>query len=247
MPALATRPERVSSRSGSARPAQFDRTAQHSRAMLGKIHVARKQLAMEEDDYRQIVFDQIGRTSLKGANAAELAKVLAAMEAKGFQPISKKPGAAMFKNARAAAQHPMARKARALWISLYHLGAVQNPAEAALEAFANRQLGCERLVWARQSDAFRLIEALKGMAARHGWPQHCRVTGRKLSPPQLQEMLCGAIMEKLRKAGAIPEDWSLNKAAERLCGFETDQPWTAETYAAVARMLGDHLRANAPL
>ncbi|MFX8708345.1 regulatory protein GemA, partial [Acinetobacter baumannii] len=68
--------------------------------------------------------------------------------------------------------HPMARKARALWISLHKLGVVHNPSEQALEAFAKRQLGCEKLVWARQSDAYRLIEALKSMAERAGWRQH---------------------------------------------------------------------------
>ena len=39
-----------------ARPATFDRSQQARRSMLGKIHIAKKQLAMDEDDYRQARF-----------------------------------------------------------------------------------------------------------------------------------------------------------------------------------------------
>ena len=35
-----------------ARPARFDRASQHRRGLIAKIHVARKQLAISEDDYR---------------------------------------------------------------------------------------------------------------------------------------------------------------------------------------------------
>lgn len=227
-----------------ARHAQFDRASQRCRAMLVKIQVARKDLRMEEDDYRQIVFDKTGRTSLKEASPAELDAVLAVMAALGWRAVPKsgaRPGAAR------PAQHPMARKARALWISLYHLGVVHNPGEAALEAFAKRQLGCEKLVWARQSDAGRLIEALKDMARRGGWIQHNRATNGILSVIQLQEGLCHAIVDKLRSAGAVPDNWPLNTVAERLCGFEPPaQAWTSETYTAVAAQLGQKLRELAP-
>ena len=58
-----------------------------------------------------------------------------------------------------------------MWISLYNLGAVRNPSEEALEAFATRQLRVERLQWANQSHCYKLIEALKAMAERAGWHQ----------------------------------------------------------------------------
>jgi phage gp16-like protein len=236
----ATKPAFNPSHSGPARPAQFDRASQHRRSMLAMINMARSALCMEEDDYRQIVFDKTGRLSLKEASAADLEAVLAVMTAKGWQAIPKsgKPR---------PAQHPVAMKARALWISLYHLGAVHNPAEAALEAFAKRQLKCERLVWANQSQGFQLIEALKAMAIRAGWPQSNPATGRKLTPLQLQELLCGAILHKLQAGGAVPEGWTINRAAERLCGFVPPaEPWTSETYTVVATQLGQQLRALCP-
>jgi len=116
-----------------ARPASFDRSTSHRRAMLAKIHVARKELALAEDDYRQIMLDETGNTSAADCTEGELERALKRFAALGFKPQPAKASSR-------AAQHPMARKARALWISLYHLGAVRSPSEQALEAFARRQL-----------------------------------------------------------------------------------------------------------
>lgn len=217
-------------------PAQFDKSSQNRRAMIAKVQIAKTQLAMNEDDYRQILFDQTGKTSLKECSEPQLARVLDVMKAKGFQPLPSKK----------AASHPMAMKARALWISLYHLGAVDNPAEQALEAFARRQLKCDRLQWARQSDAFRLIEALKNMATRHGWLQHNRATGKAFGPIELQASLCAAILIKLKDAGIAPSDWALHDAAWKLCGIKNAKadPWTASDYERLAKALGLKLRTH---
>jgi phage gp16-like protein len=224
-----------------AAPAQFDRSATRRRAMLAKIHVARKQLQLDEDDYRQILLDETGRTSAGDCTEAELERALKRFEAKGFKPLPKAGGA---QGAGRPAQHPVARKARALWISLYHLGAVRSPDEKALEAFAKRQLGCERLVWANQSHGYRLIEALKAMAARHGWPQ-VDANGNAWTVMKLKENLCQAILWKLKGADVIPADWTIDIAAFRLCGIEpgANGPITAEGYDTIANALGKKLRA----
>lgn len=217
-----------------ARPARFDPSAQHRRTMIAKIFVARKQLAMDEDDYRQGLFDATGKTSLRECSEADLARVLEWLRRVGFAP---RPGAA------GVAQHPMARKARALWISLHHLGVVHNPGEPALEAFARRQLGCDKLVWARQSDAARLIEALKAMAERAGWAQVDK-HGRALGPVDLQQSLCLAILERMKAAGMVPADWHLHEAMWRLCGVENarERGWDRDDYARLAAAMGRRLR-----
>lgn len=225
-----------------ARPAQFDKTSQHRRSMIAKVNVARHQLAMAEDDYRQLLMDTTGQASLKDCSDRQLEQMIDALKGKGFRPISKA-------GAKPAAQHPMARKARALWISLHHLGVVRNPTEEALEAFAKRQLGCEKLVWARQGDAYRLIEALKAMAKRAGWHQTDPQTGRALEVRTLQSHLCQVILAKLKAANAVPQDWDLDVAAWRLCGVDTadtETGFSAEHYARLAKALGDQLRRLAP-
>lgn len=219
-------------------PAKFDQSARHRRSMLAKIHVAKKQLQLDDDDYRQILMTETGRASAGDCTDAELERVIGKLRALGFKPLPKPGG-----NARPA-QHPVARKARALWISLYHLGAVRSPSEQALEAFAKRQLKCEKLVWAKQSDGYKLIEALKAMAQKHGWPQ-TDDKGNVLSVRALHEGLCRAILWKLKGIGEVPADWTIDIAAFRLCGIETGAsgPMDAEAYQALAKALGEKLRA----
>ena len=143
----------------------------------------------------------------------------------------------------------MARKARALWISLHQLGVVRNSSEQAFEAFACRQLGCEKLVWARQSDAFKLIEALKAMGLRAGWKMVPDVEGFRYSVRELQEQLCQAILRRLKKHGVAPAFWTIDDAAWRLCGIENAQErgWTAEDYGRLAAALGGERRKFAPV
>lgn len=194
-------------------PARFDRSLQHRRAMLAKIHVARKELAIVEDDYRQILVDQTGHLSVKDCSDAELDKVLGALKAKGFKPKSRSP-----RTGQQRADHPMARKARALWLSLYHLGAIRNPDEKALEAFACRQLKTERLQWSYQSHGYKLIEALKDMADRAGWAEAKQ--GLEVLP--LQRSLVKAILRKLVERGLADGSWDIETAATRLTGNEID-------------------------
>lgn len=224
-----------------ARPARFDRASQHRRALLAKVHIARKTLAMDEDDYRQGLLDNTGKMSAADCTEAELERVLVWLKSKGFRAIPKAGG-------KPAAQHPVARKARALWISLYHLGVVHNPSEQALETLARKQTGCERLAWMRQGQGDRLIEALKAMAERAGWRQR-GLDGKPLHPVTLNSHLCEVILARLKELGVAPDGWSLETAAFRLCGIElgqTERVFAAEELQRLAAALGRKLREAAP-
>lgn len=221
-------------------PARFDRANQRQRAMFAKINIARQQLGLHEDDYRQMLFEATGQTSLKACSDRQLESMLKLLEAKGFRAVAKGGGPAQ-------ARHPMARKARALWISLHQLGVVHNPSEHALEAFAARQLKCEKLVWARQSDAYRLIEALKSMAMRAGWLMHDPLTMKPLSALGQQSALVGRIHALLKEEGAIPADWWLDRTAAKLCGIDTALTaagYTPADYERLADALGAKLREH---
>ncbi len=82
------------------------------------------------------------------------------------------------------------------------------------------------------------------MAQKHGWPQ-TDDKGNVLSVRALHEGLCRAILWKLKGIGEVPADWTIDIAAFRLCGIETGAsgPMDAEAYQALAKALGEKLRA----
>lgn len=224
--------------------------APHRRALIGKIKVAVKELGYDDDTYRGALQLVTGQISAADCSEAELTAMVEHLRAHGFRPrpramTGKGPGA------RPAADHAAARKARALWISLYHLGVVENPKEKALEAFACRQLKVEAFQWADQSRCYKLIEALKAMAERAGWlqtglagiPASSRVRALKLR-------LCDAILDKLKSSGAAGAEWTLPHAAFALCGMDMREGGvhaaTVEDLDICARALGNKLRGARP-
>ena len=198
---------------------QFDRSSQHRRAMIAKVHVAKKEMGLVDDDYRQMLLDVTGRASSAHCTDAELAKLIDHLKSKGFQP---KPAAPRRKAAPAPADHPSARKARALWISLHQLGAIANPSEKALEAFAKRQLGVQRLQWGDQGQSYKLIEALKAIGTRNGWDQDIGSARADTAVKMLKLRLCEAILAKLKAAGKAGAEWTLEEAAVRLLGEDRE-------------------------
>jgi phage gp16-like protein len=165
------------------------------RALLAQVHVARKALAMQDDDYRAVREQVTGHRSAKDCDDRQLRDAVDEFQRKGFRP----GGSARRRDLGAGLT---VRKARALWISLYQLGAIEDGTDAALEAFGRRQLRVERLRWANEREGFRLIEALKAIAARHGWDQ--RVPSRLPTRERirlLKDRLVGAQLARLAAAG----------------------------------------------
>lgn len=153
------------------------------RPSLIKVQIARKELGLADDDYRMILSRLTGHSSSADCSDADLGRVLDEFKAKGWTPkvvaggkLRGREGKVIIDDPLAPhrhrpADHPSAKKARALWLSLWNLGEVRDPSESALESFARRQLKVERLQWADQAQVYKLIEALKAMAERAGWEQ----------------------------------------------------------------------------
>lgn len=145
------------------------------RAAVVKVQIARRELGIDEGAYRTLLQRVTGETSSTACTDAQLGRVLDELKAKGWKPkvvAGGRTGAVPVSNGRRTmAQSPMAKKARALWISLHQLGVVRDPSEKALESFGRRQLKVDRLQWADEGQAYRLIEALKAIAERAGWDQ----------------------------------------------------------------------------
>lgn len=227
--------------------ASYDASAQRRRSLMGKAHLSAKELGQMEDDRRAVLFRVVGKTSLADCSDAEIVAFLGEQERLGWkaQP-TKKAGFSK------AADHPAAMKARALWISLGHLGAIDDSSEAALEAFGRRQLKCERLQWANQGQMFKLIEALKAIALRHGWdatpPAHATNAAHGLK--LVKVALLSAILVKLKAAGYANDRWNVSGAAIAICGFETAQHrgpmgWEMGDLDAIALSFGHLLRTGA--
>ena len=241
MPQAATKSKTVPS----ARPAKFA-PGPERRSLIAKIHVARKEMNLLEDDYRAMLIRVTGRLSAADCNMAELRSMIEEMKSKGF-----KPKRAADTAGPKPADNPFAMKARALWISLYHLNAIDNPSEQALEAFARRQLKCERMQWANQQQAYKLVEALKAIADRHGWKQKV-LSASGIKPVNadfalrvLKVRLVERIAALLGQAHIIPHHWTLKRIAFDLAGMDRDAPvpmWDLGDLDLLAKALGEKLR-----
>lgn len=220
-----------------ARPARFAPDP-HRRTMIAKLHLAKRDLAMGDDDYRAVLERVTGQRSASGLSAAQLDAALKEMARLGWEA---KPG-----NGRRAASSPAAAKARAMLISLGLMGVIRNSSEAALHAFARRQIGVDRLDWARDDQVYKLIEALKAIANRNGW---CQSTEGLADPVwTLKLRLCEAITQRLIAAGIVPPGTELAALAAGVLGAGTASPILAlseRQLEQLAAALGARLKGGA--
>lgn len=127
--------------------------------LIRLIHVAKRDLAMDDDAYRLLLTRCAGKDSAAAMSIMELKKVWHHMKHAGFR-VRKSP------IHRLLAQEPTDTKIRALWLSLHKLGAVKNPSEEALAAYVKRITGIDALQWIDMDQAVQVIETLKQWAAR---------------------------------------------------------------------------------
>lgn len=127
-------------------------------ALIAKLHVAKKQLGLDDDAYRAVLISATGKASSKGLSVVQLNKALDAFRALGFLPVPK-----------AAGQRPKHVKLiYALWGELQTLGVVvKGPAGAkALRAFVKRQANVNAPEWLDTTAAVSVTEALKSWIRR---------------------------------------------------------------------------------
>ena len=132
------------------------------RNTLAKIHIARKDLALDEDTYRAMLAELTGKTSSKDMSDNQLGKVLNHLRNKGWKPRA--PSATG--SQRRQDTSDQASKVRALWLFLYELGQVGNPSEAALATYVKRIAKVDDMHWANAHAMERIIETLKKWAMR---------------------------------------------------------------------------------
>lgn len=140
-------------------PAFHETTEEKIKRLKRLIQVGKRQLAMEDDAYRDLLMSVTCKNTTKVMRVWELENVVKRMVKLGFR-IKKRP------SQRTQAQDVQSKKIRALWLELAAVGLVRDASEAALAAYAKRQTGVEALQWLSSEQASRVIEALKKWLGR---------------------------------------------------------------------------------
>lgn len=118
------------------------------------IHVARRDISMDEDTYRSVLLSITGKVSASSLGILQLEHVLAHMKKCGFKVRTNR-------QSRQLAGDAQSKKIRALWLDLHQAGVVRNASEEALAAFVKRMTGIDALQWLDSGQASQVIEELK--------------------------------------------------------------------------------------
>lgn len=181
--------------------------------LVQKVHVAKGQLALTEESYRDLLQRVTGHNSSTKCTVDQLEALLKEFGRLGWNPKRKRQPARAGK--RPVADGEVQSKIHALWLALYHLGVVRNPEEAAIDAFVKRQAGVASLRFLPAERATKVIEALKSMAETQAgvrWPRPERVDANGLwriqqgQPAPEARVQASAVMQK---AAVIEAQWRL--------------------------------------
>ncbi|OFJ46405.1 hypothetical protein BA896_021875 [Janthinobacterium lividum] len=126
------------------------------------IHVARRELGLDEETYRAMLQMVAGVTSSSDLTWQGRRKVLDHFKAKGFTVKSK----ALAPATGNAAADPQYRKIQALWSELHTSGVVRVNTEAALRVYIKRMTGVADYRFCNNIQVVTVIEGLKKWLAR---------------------------------------------------------------------------------
>ena len=144
-------------------PATSHRAPSNARTRkMRAVLAACRRHGMDEDTRRDLQLEITGVASMSAMSEQQLGKLLDHLNRdwKGANP-----------------SRPHAAKIKALWWSLYWLGAIDEPGDKALSAFVKRQTGVAALRFLDHRRAHSVIEALKSWLGREGviWKSEAEV------------------------------------------------------------------------
>ena len=133
------------------------------RARLIKlIHVAKRELGMDDGTYRAMLQGAGGADSTAAMDLPALERVYKRARQVGFEVKYKADSWRTDQSANyKRAARPLERKVWAMWYALGREGKLQTPTPAALQAFVKRQTGVDHVRWCNDCQLHELIEALK--------------------------------------------------------------------------------------
>jgi phage gp16-like protein len=134
--------------------------------MIAKIHIARKELALDEETYRQVLERVTGKTSSGEMSFRQLDAVLTEFKRLGWKPKAGKPH-------RPASSKPHVAKVFAVWGQMCRDGIPKDQSRDALIAFvrrmtksADRPNGLDDPEWLTADQARQVVEGLKAWRKR---------------------------------------------------------------------------------
>lgn len=142
------------------------------KAALAQIHIAKKQLGLDDDLYRQMLVDVTGKRSCSDMAIGELYQVIHALEKAGFKrrgaTDGKSSGRSSYYSPKSQGQ--IIDVMRAIWIEMHKAGIVRDGSELALTHWAKRAssrrnggIGVDSLEWLERDWrlASKVLEDLK--------------------------------------------------------------------------------------
>lgn len=128
---------------------------------LAKIHIAKKDLAMDDDTYRAMLQAVAGVSSASALTPAGVNAVLAHLKRCGWKPKASK---------NAGTRPQVAAERTALIGKIEALLAEAGRPWSYADAMAQRMFGVDKTGWLQPNQLVRLIAALTYDAKRHGRP-----------------------------------------------------------------------------
>lgn len=153
--------------------------------MVVAVRMAARRLNISDEDRHAIQLEETGKASLTDMELPEIGRVLDRLN-KGWKgPMGHRSHVG---------------KIKALWWSLYWIGAVDDPGAQALDAFVKRQAQVAALRFLDHRQAFSVIEALKSWAGREGvhWP-----VGKAATANDDRRAVLDAVWTKLAERGLV--------------------------------------------
>jgi len=130
------------------------------KSLLAKIHIAKKELGLDDETYRDTLEGITGKRSASELSDKQLATVLDVFKKHGFKPKKR--------SSFQKTDDPQHKKALVLWSLLNEAGVVRNGSPQALAEFATNRIKTDRVEWLTPSDWNRIIEVLKQWCYRCG-------------------------------------------------------------------------------
>lgn len=217
--------------------------ADSRKKLIGAVRAAAARMGLADDDRKAIQLEATGKASMADMNLAEIGKVLDRLN-------RDRPHASI---SGSVSTRPHIAKVKALWWTLYWLGELGEPNDAALDSFVQRQTGIASIRFLDHRHAPSVIEALKSMAARAGvkWP----LPSDTATIAACSDGFTGAHHDRLAVIDAI---WArlverkivqffakyqyLSRALE--VGGRNHHHWTARELDEGIKLLGKKLRAD---